>query len=64
MYCFTCGSGEPHRRLNDKEKDWLKKRLGRKSVDEFFICVAPGCRNTRTGLNKKPFDSPIRVPSD
>ncbi|MEO3756505.1 hypothetical protein [Streptomyces sp. B6B3] len=64
MYCWTCDSDETHRNLTDAESTWLKNRLGRKFVNEFFMCEASGCRNLRTGLNKKPFDVPIRVPVD
>ncbi|MFE4336284.1 MULTISPECIES: hypothetical protein [unclassified Streptomyces] len=62
MYCYTCESDEEHRRLNATEKVWLKKRTGRKTVEEFFMCKAPGCRNLRTGFNKRPFEPVIRVP--
>ncbi|MFJ2116303.1 MULTISPECIES: hypothetical protein [unclassified Streptomyces] len=62
MYCYTCDSDEQHRPLNATEKLWLKERTGRKSVEEFFMCKAPSCRNLRTGFNKRPFDPVIRVP--
>lgn len=62
MYCYTCESDEEHRRLNATEKVWLKNRTGRKTVEEFFMCKAPGCRNLRTGFNKRPFEPVIRVP--
>ncbi|AXE82092.1 hypothetical protein [Streptomyces atratus] len=62
MYCYTCESDEQHRRLNATEKAWLKNRTGRKTVEEFFMCKASGCRNLRTGFNKRPFDPVIRVP--
>ncbi|MFB7534570.1 hypothetical protein ACFC0C_41515 [Streptomyces sp. NPDC056178] len=62
MYCYTCESDEQHRRLNATEKVWLKNRTGRRTVEEFFMCKAPGCRNLRTGFNKRPFDPVIRVP--
>jgi hypothetical protein len=62
MYCYTCRSDEQHRRLTADEKTWLKNRTGRKSVEEFFMCTAPGCRNLRTGFSQHPFDPVIRVP--
>ncbi|MGA4841906.1 hypothetical protein [Streptomyces sp. G45] len=61
-FCYTCDRFEPHRRLDEREAAWLKGRLGRASVNEFLVCLAPGCRNLRTGGNKRPFDSTIRVP--
>ncbi|MDR3079317.1 MAG: hypothetical protein LBV60_00040 [Streptomyces sp.] len=68
-YCFTCDADQPHRPLTRAEEDWLKKRLGRASVHEFLMCEAEldagtkkQCRNLRTGMNKKPFAQPIRVP--
>lgn len=62
MYCFTCGSDEEHRPLTGNEKIWLKNRTGRRTVEEFFMCKAPSCRNVRSGFNKRPFDPVIRVP--
>lgn len=61
-FCYTCDSDESHRRLTENEKTWLKNRTGRKSVEEFFMCKAPKCRNVRSGFNKRPFDPVIRVP--
>jgi hypothetical protein len=61
-YCSTCDSDEEHRPLSTKEKVWLKNRTGRKSVEEFVMCMAQGCRNLRTGFDKRPFDPVIRVP--
>ncbi|MEU3094580.1 hypothetical protein ABZ690_07115 [Streptomyces sp. NPDC006967] len=68
-YCWTCGTDQQHRRLNKKEEDWLKERLGRSGVGEFRLCVnvldvdsGKQCRNLRTGFNKKPFPEPIKVP--
>ncbi len=60
--CVTCNSDEEHRPLTDSEKDWLKKKTGRKYVDEFLVCMAAGCRNLRTGSNKRPFKSHLRLP--
>ncbi|MFJ6360895.1 hypothetical protein ACIQIE_06855 [Streptomyces globisporus] len=62
MYCYTCDSDEQHRSLTATEKTWLRGRTGRRSVDEFFVCEAPECRNVRSGFNKHPFDPVIRVP--
>ncbi|MGW1158028.1 hypothetical protein ACWD48_07320 [Streptomyces sp. NPDC002519] len=69
MYCFTCDTDQPHRALNHAEQTWLGERLGRASVREFRMCEAvldaetgKQCRNLRTGMNKKPFARPIRVP--
>lgn len=62
MYCFTCDSDERHRALTTDEKVWLKALTGRRTVEEFFMCGATGCRNLRTGFNKRPFDPVIRVP--
>lgn len=62
LYCRTCDSDEEHRRLHPAEKDWLKELTGRKYVEEFFMCTAPDCRNLRTGFNKRPFVSVVRVP--
>ncbi|OIJ90270.1 hypothetical protein [Streptomyces colonosanans] len=69
MYCFTCDADQPHRPLTRAEEAWLKERLGRASVREFWMCEAElntetkkQCRNLRTGMNKKPFARPIRVP--
>ncbi|MEU1123906.1 hypothetical protein ABZ371_10110 [Streptomyces sp. NPDC005899] len=62
MYCSTCDTDEEHRPLTGDEKAWLRKRTGRKAVEEFFMCKAPECRNLRTGFNKRPFDPVIRVP--
>ncbi|MGW3658937.1 hypothetical protein ACWD6R_26115 [Streptomyces sp. NPDC005151] len=62
MYCFTCDSDEQHRPLTRNEKVWLKNRTGRRTVEEFFMCKAPSCRNVRSGFNKRPFDPVIRVP--
>jgi hypothetical protein len=64
MYCNTCKSDEQHRRLTNDEKSWLKNLIRRKTVEEFFMCTAPGCRNLRTGFNKRPFDPVLRVPLD
>ncbi|MFD9885497.1 hypothetical protein ACFWZT_29025 [Streptomyces alboflavus] len=61
-YCWTCDADEPHRKLSDAEQAWLKHRLGRASVNEFLVCLAPDCRNLRTGSNKKPFPEAIRLP--
>lgn len=61
-YCYTCDSDEEHRPLTAKEKVWLKNRTGRRSVEEFVMCTAEGCRNLRTGFDKHPFDPVIRVP--
>jgi hypothetical protein len=69
MYCITCRADQPHRELEPAEEAWLKERLGRASVREFRMCEAEldpdtgkRCRNLRTGMNKKPFARPIRVP--
>ncbi|MEU6957986.1 RNA polymerase sigma factor [Streptomyces sp. NPDC045714] len=62
MYCITCDSEEPHRSLSSAEKEWLKRRCMRKSVEEFFLCLAPGCRRVRTGFNKNPLAEPLQVP--
>lgn len=62
MYCFTCDSDEQHRALTTNEKVWLRAHTGRRAVEEFFMCGAPGCRNLRTGFNKRPFVPVIRVP--
>ncbi|MFE7245990.1 hypothetical protein ACWD4L_39490 [Streptomyces sp. NPDC002596] len=62
MYCYTCDSDEQHRPLTRDEKVWLKNRTGRRTVEEFFMCKAPSCRNVRSGFNKRPFDPVIRVP--
>lgn len=68
-YCWTCGADQQHRQLDKKEEDWLKERLGRSGVGEFWLCVnvldvdsGKQCRNLRTGFNKKPFAEPIKVP--
>ncbi|WP_030564113.1 hypothetical protein [Streptomyces aureocirculatus] len=61
-YCWTCDAHEPHRKLDGPEQSWLKKRLGRVSVNEFLVCLAPNCRNLRTGSNKKPFPEAVRLP--
>ncbi|MFF8030940.1 MULTISPECIES: hypothetical protein [unclassified Streptomyces] len=68
-YCVTCGGYQRHRRLDKKEEDWLKERLGRSGVGEFWLCVnvldpdtGRQCRNLRTGFNKKPFAEPIKAP--
>ncbi|MEU2558658.1 hypothetical protein ABZ626_04850 [Streptomyces longispororuber] len=62
-YCWTCDADEPHRKLEGSERSWLKNRLGRAAVNEFLVCLAPGCRNLRTGSNKRPFPEPIRLPA-
>ncbi|MEI7032148.1 hypothetical protein [Streptomyces pratensis] len=62
LYCRPCDSDEQHRRLTADEKNWLRKRTGRRSVEEFFLCTAPTCRNVRSGFNKRPFDPVIRLP--
>ncbi|MFD3638958.1 hypothetical protein [Streptomyces griseus] len=62
MYCATCDSDEQHRPLTADEKTWLRARTGRRSVDEFFVCKVPNCRNVRSGFNKHPFAPVIRVP--
>ncbi len=64
MPCYTCKSDEEHRPLTSSERDWLKKDTGRKNVDNFFVCTAPGCRNLRTGFNQHPFDHVKRLPQD
>lgn len=64
MYCNTCESDEQHRRLTDDEKAWLKNFTRRKTVEDFFMCTAPGCRNLRTGWDKRPFTPVLRVPLD
>ncbi|WP_030687845.1 hypothetical protein [Streptomyces sp. NRRL B-1347] len=61
-FCYTCDRFEPHRKLTGRETAWLKNRLGRAGVHEFLVCLAPGCRNLRTGGNKRPFDDTIRLP--
>ena len=68
-YCVTCGGYQRHRRLDKKEEDWLKERLGRSGVGEFWLCVnvldpdtGRQCRNLRTGWDKKPFTPPIKMP--
>ncbi|MFH9068166.1 hypothetical protein [Streptomyces alboflavus] len=61
-YCWTCDSDHPHRKLEGPEESWLKERLGRASVHEFLVCLAPKCRNLRTGSNKKPFPDAMRLP--
>ncbi|MDI3409440.1 hypothetical protein [Streptomyces cavernicola] len=60
-YCFTCDSYEEHRKLDEEEQAKLRRRLGRSSVNEFLVCVAPDCFNLRTGWNKRPFPEPIRL---
>lgn len=67
--CYTCGTDQPHRKLNPAEAAMLKERLGRNSVHDFWICEAvldaetgKQCRNLRTGWKVKPFDRPIRLP--
>ncbi|MFF0333766.1 hypothetical protein ACFYUM_14425 [Streptomyces fimicarius] len=62
LYCYTCDSDEKHRPLTAGEKTWLRGRTGRRSVEEFFMCEAPSCRNVRSGFNKRPFAPVIRVP--
>ena len=62
MYCFTCASDEQHRQLSADEQSWLRGRTGRRHVGDFFVCVAPGCRNLRTGFDKRPFADTIRLP--
>ncbi|WP_306190149.1 MULTISPECIES: hypothetical protein [unclassified Streptomyces] len=68
-YCHTCDADQPHRKLSAAEAAMLKERLGRNSVNEFWICEAvldaetgEQCRNLRTGGNKKPFPRPIKLP--
>jgi hypothetical protein len=61
-YCDTCKSHEEHRQLEPKEKDRLIRRTGRRKVDEFLVCTKPGCRNLRTGFDKRPFGDHIRLP--
>ncbi|MGW2262634.1 hypothetical protein ACWCXE_33300 [Streptomyces sp. NPDC001780] len=62
MYCYTCQTDEKHRPLSSAEKGWLKNRTGMKNVEAFFMCMASGCRNLRTGFNQHPFDPVIRLP--
>jgi hypothetical protein len=62
MHCYTCQTDEQHRQLGEDEKVWLRNRIGRNKVDEFWVCTATGCRNLRTGMNKRPFDITIRLP--
>lgn len=62
MYCHTCDSDERHRPLTADEKTWLKGKAGRSKVDEFHMCEAEGCRNVRSGYNKRPFEPVIRIP--
>ncbi|MFK0132443.1 RNA polymerase sigma factor [Streptomyces rubiginosohelvolus] len=62
MYCRACDSDEPHRKLNSEEEEWLKKRCMRKSVEEFLLCLAPGCRRVRTFANTHPLAEPLHVP--
>lgn len=68
-YCWTCKAEQQHRQLTKAEEDWLKERLGRAKVGEFWLCenvldpeTGKQCRNLRKGFDKKPFDTPIRVP--
>lgn len=63
-YCHTCDSDEGHRPLVADEKQWLKNRLVKRNVDNYLMCVAPGCRHVRTGFTKcagTP-DNHIRIP--
>lgn len=62
MYCYTCDTDEEHRPLTAAEKVWLKNETGLKNVEDVFMCTKPGCRNLRTGFNKRPFDPVIRLP--
>ncbi|MER7699236.1 MULTISPECIES: hypothetical protein [unclassified Streptomyces] len=62
LYCHPCDADERHRPLTPDEKSWLRRRTGRRSVEEFFMCEAPSCRNLRSGFNKRPFDPVLRVP--
>ncbi|WP_329117311.1 hypothetical protein [Streptomyces sp. NBC_01465] len=62
LSCSTCKRREPHRWLNTGEKQQLKQATGRRYVDDFLVCVAPGCGTLRTGLNENPFDKPRKLP--
>ncbi|WP_438293809.1 hypothetical protein [Streptomyces sp. HUAS TT7] len=62
MYCDTCKSDEEHRPLDAEEKAWLRHRTGRKNVEDVWVCMRPGCRNLRTGFDKRPFAGHIRLP--
>lgn len=66
--CSTCAAEQPHRQLDRAEQEQLKERLGRASVNEFWVCVnvldpdsGRQCRNLRTGWTMKPFATPVRL---
>ncbi|WP_274558464.1 hypothetical protein [Streptomyces spiramyceticus] len=61
-YCETCDSTEQHRQLSNSEKTWLKGQIHVRNVDAYIMCVREGCRNLRTGWDKRPFTPPLRVP--
>ncbi|MFP3991355.1 hypothetical protein U9R90_28595 [Streptomyces sp. E11-3] len=52
MWCHTCKSEQPHRRLNAEEEERLKDRLAKGHVREYVICDAPGCWHVRTGFSQ------------
>ncbi|MFD6325826.1 hypothetical protein ACFWOL_23795 [Streptomyces sp. NPDC058442] len=67
--CWTCDADQQHRQLDKAEQDWLKERLGRTGVNEFWLCenvldpdTGRRCRNLRTGFVMKPFPKAVRVP--
>ncbi|MEV0091570.1 hypothetical protein [Streptomyces sp. NPDC050738] len=61
LSCSTCKKREPHRWLNTAEKKQLRAATGRKYVDDFLVCSAPGCGTLRTGLSENPFDQPRKL---
>ncbi|GAA4998230.1 MULTISPECIES: hypothetical protein [Streptomyces] len=42
--CPTCGTMQDFRRLDDAEKEAVRKDKGIQYVDDYWRCTAPGCR--------------------
>ncbi|WP_338696501.1 hypothetical protein V2W30_13760 [Streptomyces sp. Q6] len=67
LYCITCKGDHPHRPLDADERTRLRKGIGRKYVDDVWVCErhrgdGGPCGTLRTGLNKNPFDGPKKLP--
>lgn len=68
QYCITCKSYEQHSPLTKEQKEWLKQTEEYQEkyhyIHDFFMCMKPECRNTRTGGNKQAFEHPVRIPQE
>ncbi|MFH8733198.1 MULTISPECIES: hypothetical protein [unclassified Streptomyces] len=64
MSCHWCKSRETHRPLTEKEKVWLRGRIGEQYVENYFMCTKGDCRKLRTDRQERRFRTPVEVPTD